>query len=172
MCRLVCNGPEYDRKNYTRLFEKLHSIQFTWTIETDRNREVDGQYLRIKFARQRGYSEDIISPIIDGPASVLEMMVALAYRCEDELMSDEDYGNRTSLWFWTMLCNMDLDEMDNLNYNDIYVEERVSKMLNREYNYNGIGGALFHVMRPRQDLRDVDIWYQMQWFLVERYPVY
>lgn len=172
MSRLVCNGPEYDRRNYIRLFAKLHSIQFTWTINTDRNREVDGQYLRIQFAESRGYSEDDISSILDGPASVMEMMVALAYRCEDQIMSDEDYGDRTSEWFWTMICNMNLDGMTDDEFNDKFVEKRVSIMLNREYNYNGIGGALFHVMHPRTDLRGVDIWYQMQWFLIEKYPVY
>ena len=138
----------------------------------DQNREVDGQYLRIRFADAYNYSENDINDILDGPASVLEMMVALAFRCEDEIMHDDDYGDRTSQWFWTMICNLDIDDMNNFNFNDNYVEQRVAIMLNREYNYNGTDGALFHVMNPRKDLKDVDIWYQMQWYLVERYPVY
>ena len=43
----------------------------------------------------------MISAYLDNKTcSVLEMMIALAIRCEEHIMDDPDVGNRTGQWFW------------------------------------------------------------------------
>ena len=99
------------------------------------------------------------------PCSVLEMLIALAYRCE-ELRHDPEYGDRTGQWFWEMIVNLKLDEFDDANYNETKVTQIVNRFLSRKYQPNGKGG-LFFIANPREDLRKVDIWMQMQWCFAE-----
>ena len=56
--------------------------------------------------------------------------------------------------------------MDDNNYSELRVEEAIYRFMNRDYDSNGRGG-LFIVNNPRQDLREVEIWYQMHWYLNE-----
>lgn len=159
--------PDIDQ--YTLLINTLHYIPFTWNLELDGNRAFDGINLRNRFAYEYGYSDELIAEVFGNrPCSVLEMMAALAIRCEDNIMCDDDYGDRTPLWFWTMINNLGLNVMTNDRYSDDYVFEKVRTMLERRYSPNGAGG-LFYVRNPREDLRYVDIWYQLMWFLSENY---
>lgn len=156
---LVDNGK---LKNYSRLMQKLYDTDFFWLIERDANRAADGLILRSQWIGDN-YISDWPE---DKDCSVLEMMVALAVRCEEDIMADEDVGDRTHVWFWEMLNSMDvLGETDD-NYDDATVEEHISIMLNREYDEYGDGG-LFYVENPMQDMRDVEIWYQLNWYLNE-----
>lgn len=156
MCNLVCG----DRDNYRKLFMALHNTEFTYLIDMDENRAEDGMDLRWRFVLERGY-EDHYSALV-GPCSVLEMMVALAIRCED-VMDDPDIGNRTDKWFWTMIFNLGLDSMDDERFDRDYVSERIDIFLNREYASNGEGGLF--VIEGCEDLRDVEIWYQLCWYM-------
>ena len=80
------------------LLEHLDNINFTYSIPFDENRFNDGQDLRYRF----GYENNIAGYDIDemsfrkGPCSILEMMVALAIKCEENFMSDPANGNRIS----------------------------------------------------------------------------
>lgn len=47
-----------------------------------------------------------------------------------------------------------------------YVDEVLSRFLNRDYARNGEGG-LFTVRQSGQDMRSVEIWYQMSRYLKE-----
>ena len=103
------------------------------------------------------------------PCSVLEMMLALSIRCEEHIMDDPEIGNRTGEWFWIMIVNLGLGSMDDTRYDEEYVDDILDKFLNREYDADGTGG-LFPVRNPRYaqyDLRNVDIWYQLNWYLQE-----
>lgn len=140
----------------------LHYTEFRYSIPNDGNRAEDGVYLRYRFALENGY--DDIFKYLDGPCRVLEMLVALANRCEEHIMDDPDIGDRTGQWFWTMIRNLDLDSMTDENFDIDYVEEKVSIFLDRRYASNGEGG-LFILDDCRYDLRTVEIWYQMCWYL-------
>lgn len=94
------------------------------------------------------------------------MMIALAIRCEEHIMDDPDIGNRTGQWFWNMIVNLGLGSMNDSKFDRDYVEDIVQKFLDRKYSRNGDGG-LFTVNRSRYDLRSVEIWYQMCWYLDE-----
>lgn len=139
----------------------------------DENRAHDGISLRERFRYERGYSEKDVE-VLSGGCSVLEMMVGLAVRVEETIMTDPDQGNRTDIWFWTMIENMGLlcvnddtfnRRLDGRNTYENLVENRLYIMLNRLYLNDGSQGGMFVVRNPRQSLKTTDIWYQMMWWL-------
>lgn len=157
ICQLVYD--DHYGKSYRDLFEYLYSRDFSWSVLMDRNRALDGIDLRSRY----GCDNDFI----DEPCSVLEMLIALSVRIENQIMADYDYGDRTSQWFWQMLTNLGLNRLDDDNFNEETAEYFVDRFLNRAYNPDGSGGGLFVLERPFDDLREVEIWVQANWFLGE-----
>lgn len=79
-------------------------------------------------------------------------------------MDDPRFGDRTSHWFWGMVINLGLGSMTDELYNRRTVDESIDILLERRYEPNGEGG-LFKVRNCKYDLRDVEIWYQLCWYL-------
>jgi hypothetical protein len=92
------------------------------------------------------------------------MMVFLAIRCEETIMDDPGIGDRTRQWFWNMVINLGLGSMTDDNYDKQLVTNVLERFLNREYEPDGTGG-LFVVSDRDCDLRDVEIWHQLCWYL-------
>lgn len=163
MYSLVCDY----RMPYKKLLNHLHSIEFTYTNPMDDNRASDGIDMRYRFADERNYDQRIIAEYLDDkPCSVLEMMVALANRCEEEIMDDFNVGNRTKQWFISMINSLGLKRMTDAMFDPAFVDEVIERFLNRDYAPNGQGG-LFTVYGYKRDMRLVEIWYQMNWYLDE-----
>lgn len=159
-------GDRYSKNvSYRKLLERLHSINFRYTIPNDRNRASDGKNLRYSFAVAEGCEDnpEMITEYLEGPCSVFEMMVALAQRCES-VMDDPKIGDRTGQWFWGMIANLGLNGMTDNRYDEQYVNDVINRFLDREYKSNGRGG-LFTIRNCEYDLRDVEIWYQLCWYL-------
>ena len=156
-----CRGHSQNRKIITL----LHNIEFRYSIPMDANREEDGIDLRYRFVTEVGIPKNYqeVYGYLDGPCSVLEMMIALAIRCEESIMDDPDIGDRTSEWFWLMMKNLGLDYMSDRKFDRNVAEEKISIFLDRRYKRNGEGGLF--VVNGRRDLRKVEIWYQMCWYL-------
>lgn len=156
-----CRGHSQNRKIITL----LHNIEFRYSIAMDANREEDGMDLRYRFITEVGIPKNYqeVYGYLDGPCSVLEMMIALAIRCEESIMDDPDIGDRTSEWFWLMMKNLGLDYMSDRKFDRDVAEEKISIFLDRRYKRNGEGGLF--VVNGRRDLRKVEIWYQMCWYL-------
>lgn len=156
-----CRGHSQNRKIITL----LHNIEFRYSIPMDANREEDGIDLRYRFITEVGIPKNYqeVYGYLDGPCSVLEMMIALAIRCEESIMDDPDIGDRTSEWFWLMMKNLGLDYMSDRKFDRDIAEEKISIFLDRRYKRNGEGGLF--VVNGRKDLRKVEIWYQMCWYL-------
>lgn len=163
---LVCGDRFADDISYRKLLMRLHDIEFVYTIPRDENRAADGVSLRQRFAVQSELTltRNDIYDAIDMPCSILEMMVALAIRCEETIMDDTAYGDRTGQWFWGMINNLGLGAMDDRHYDKIFVDEVITRFLNHEYARDGKGG-LFRVRNTRRDLRKLEIWIQMCWYL-------
>lgn len=103
---IVSNGRFAKGISYTKLLSQLQSIPFRYgKMKKDKNRVEDGIYLRYRFARD---DQDCCkNPVLrQGECSVLEMMIALAVRCEETIMDDPRYGDRTGQWFWQMISSM------------------------------------------------------------------
>lgn len=159
-----------DRNNYINLLRCLHEIVFHYSIPMDENRKQDGVDLRYRFAQDRGYSNRDIEIHIDqvNECSMLEMMVALALRGDDNMLYDYETGSKADYIFMVMLRSLEIDNMVNGRFNMDTVHYSIDRLLNHEYAYDGRGG-LFTVKHPRRDMREVDIWYQMCWSIQELY---
>ena len=94
------------------------------------------------------------------------MMIALAFRVEEQITDNYIYGNRTGQWFWSMIISLGLNKMNDQNFDPAYCERVIDRFLERDYAANGKGG-LFTISEPVRDMRDVDIWCQFMWYLNE-----
>ena len=167
MFDIVCADRFSKDISYRKLLMYLHNTTFRYSIKRDSNRADDGVGLRYRFAISKGYDETLDKPIhyyIAEPCSVLEMILALARRCEENIMDDTAYGNRTGQWFWGMITNLELGSMTDDQFDKLYVEKIIERFLNREYEPNGKGG-LFTIRNCDCDLRDVEIWFQLCYYL-------
>lgn len=155
------------QRPYHKLLKRLSEIPFTYILPMDENRQNDGYDLRYHFGQETGIPDRVICSEIDrDECSVLEMMAALSIRCEESIMDDPEIGDRTSRWFMTMLENLGLIGMTDDFYDQAYVDHRIDIFLHRRYASDGTGG-LFRLKNCTDDLRNVQIWYQMNWYLNE-----
>ena len=160
----VCEGIYSDEISYQKLLMYLHNTEFTFIMQRDENRAEDGIDLRYRFSLEHDYEDRDITRYLDGPCSVLEMMIALATRCEETIMDDTRYGKRTTQWFWGMINNLGLGGMTDDRFDKSYVDVVIDRFLNRDYEPNGKGG-LFTIRNCDDDLRHVEIWIQLLWYL-------
>ena len=166
LSKLVC-GRRYSKQvSYSKLLMYLHDTDFRYSIQRDQNRAENGIDLRYRFALllDQEESSDVILEYLDGPCSVLEMMVALSIRCEEDIMDDPNVGDRTGQWFWGMIVNLGLGSMTDSRFDRRYASDVVNRFLDREYAPDGRGG-LFTIRNCDRDLRDVEIWRQMCLYL-------
>ena len=158
---------DYGRTEYTKLLTYLHSKEFRYSIVMDGNREADGIDLRYRFGDELQLHPALIATQLDTtPCSMLEMMVALANRCEESIMNEPDSESGPEKWFWIMIDNMGLSQMSNAAFDIQYTDNVIEKFLNRQYDRNGDGG-LFIIDNCSHDIRNVEIWTQMCWYLDE-----
>lgn len=151
-------------KPYRRLFRYLDDIEFTYIVHMDRNRYADGISLRYCFGYERAYDDRMIASYLDNrTCSVLEMLVALALRCEEDVMYDPDIGDQTGRWFWIMLDNLGLASMTDRKFDKDHVDGVIDTFLNRDYAPDGTGGLF--IVSDRCDMRNIEIWQQMCWYL-------
>jgi hypothetical protein len=146
-------------KSYSGLFEVMHNTEFHWTIPNDDNRVQDGKDLRYYFIDGRKGRIDL-----DG-ATLLEILVSLSQKVAFTA------GGVPKRWAWKLLKNLRLTEKsDPLTEHDL---ERINDVLDalvwRTYQPNGRGG-FFPLNHPEQDQTKVEIWYQMNAYVIERTP--
>ena len=158
----VCTGRAHEHVSYVKLFRLLHNIEFTFSIGNDLNRARDGVDLRYRYSVE--IDNESVLERLDGPCSVLEMIIALAIRCEQTIMDNTGFGDRTNQWFWNMLSNLGLSHMTDDIFEAEYVIDRVNDFLDRNYEPDGLGG-LFYIRGCKDDLREVEIWTQLCWYL-------
>ena len=145
-------------EDYSFLFRALHKKEFYWTVPNDDNRAEDGKDLRYEFVEENYISD---YDVIKGPCTVLEMLIGLSRRFDD--------GERVPAeWFWEMLGNLfDLDICTNRVVDPDYLDHILDRFLDRTYDFNGYGG-LFPLKNAQKDQRKVEIWYQMQAYIIEK----
>ena len=154
-----------ESSTHMKLLRQLYETPFRYSIPTDGNREADGVNLRYRFGVGHHIQQSQIAYYLDSkPCSVLEMMIALALRLEEDIMSNEDYGNRTGRWFWDMIRNSGLITMVDKNYQEQEVDNITQRILNRDYDFDGHGG-FFCIPEIAIDMRTVEIWKQALWYL-------
>lgn len=161
----LCNLVDTDRhsvSDYHDLLVCLRHVEFRYILPMDENRYEDGVDLRLRFGYEENYYKNDLLRIMLEKCSVLEMMVALALRCEENIMADPEYGDRTGVWFWDCIESLGLIHMTNDNFDEGYVRFVLDRFMDRNYDYNGKGG-LVTLDNPPRDMREVEIWAQMMW---------
>ena len=82
----------------------------------------------------------------------------------DKIVGDPEGELDIRHWFWMMLDNLDLSAMTDDKYDRMYVYGRVNLFMNREYEPDGDGNIIY-IPDCKDDLRKVEIWWQMCWYL-------
>lgn len=154
-----------DIRRYSRLLMYLFDKEFIWMIPNDSNRALDAMELRFEFLN--GYQNEEID---SRPCSVLEVLIRLAMDWEHEITYDFHKGDRSSKWFWVMIGNLGLLEFPDTDFNVEEVDEIVNIWLNRSYQKNGEGG-IFPVKSGNVDQTKVEIWLQLQNFVLENVKI-
>ena len=131
-------------------------------VPMDVNRARDGVALRKRFVSEHSeFGDSELESIIYEDCSWLEMLVALAERIDDQMMFDMNLGNRTNTWFWIIIEQMDLDKFDENGYVYSFVKDKLNRFIRRDYENGGKNG----IFKCNRDVRQVEVWYQMQeWF--------
>ena len=163
---MVCGSRFSTDTSFRKLLAHLHNTEFRYSITNDKSRAREGENLRHRFAitQMPGVPEYEILDILAGPCSVLEMMVALAVYAEEHIMNNPQIGDRTGQWFWNMVVSLGLGDQMDIRFDKRYVEDTLQRFLNREYQPNGQGG-LFTIRNCNCDLRKVEIFHQLCWYL-------
>lgn len=151
--------------DYIYLCDRMLDTKFIYFVGNDCNRAEDGMSLRVEFEHDNGIISDI-----DDECTVLEMFVKLAIRCDEDVMYDAEYGNRVDKWFWEFLDGLGLTKFNNRNYVSEDVDRILDDFNNRHYGKKGGRGCAFEVKKPLRDMSTTEIWYQMMWWLNEKYP--
>ena len=160
------NVGDNPNKSYVLLMRTLHTKEFYWIIELDSNRASDGINLRYKFAEEHERPRKI-EGLVDGPCTVLEAMVALASRCEHDIMANSG-KDRTPKWFWDMIVNLGLDQYTDANFVLEDVEYIIDVWLDRQFKGNGEGSP-FPLKLPKCDTRNIQMWYMLEQYYIEKY---
>lgn len=172
-------------ENHYFLLKRLFKREFYSIVPNDDNRALDGLELRHQYNDENNCLDWAVNIIdgkiadanLDGPCTILEMMVALARRCEWGIMHDDELGDRTDFWFWELCKNVGLDKYTDDNFDehfDIEIDRIVDIVVERRYSKYGKGG-LFPLKNYKKndyaDQRNVELWYQLSNWLNENYPI-
>ena len=147
-------------ESHWALLRQLHHTEFAWFVPNDDNRVEDGRDLRREFAEDN----DILAPEkwLALPCSMLELFVGLSRR-----LAFETEG-QPSEWFWQLLANVRLTEFNDRVHpgNQEYIDGVLESIIWRNYAPSGEGG-IFPLQHPDRDQTKVELWYQLNAYLVE-----
>lgn len=168
LCDLI--EVEQANRSYWILANALHKKEFRWYIPNDDNRASEGVNLREQFCDE--HNVPYVFDIFNGPCSMLELLVGLAFRCESIMMDDDNYIPMRD-WFWKLIKNVGLDKFPDEVIHDSWEEDKIDiildKIIDRKYQRNGRGGGLFPLKSSKKDQRKVELWYQLNEYLIENY---
>lgn len=149
-------------RTHWSLARQMYVKEFIWLVPNDDNRLEDGRDLRREFVEDCEI-ENLDLDWLDLGCSMLEMLIALSRRLSFEA------DGEPRVWFWHLMDVLDLQKFNDRNYDDLArgdIDEALDQIIWRTYAPNGNGG-LFPLRNPPEDQRDVEIWYQLSYYLVE-----
>jgi len=143
-------------RSYRDLFEIMHNLEFVWTVPNDDNRVQDGMDLRAEFLDGSHHSFGLTG------VSFLEVLIGLSRRVAFTA------GGNADEWAWKLMKNLRLPKCsDPLNEAKIHrVNDILDAVIWRTYERDGKGG-FFPLQDPLEDQTKVEIWYQMNAYVIE-----
>lgn len=157
--------------SYRMLLGVLDGVEFRDTRGIDGNRIHDAQELRADLITDMGLDHTVVRPFMN--VSLFEVMIAIAERL-GQITGDED----TAFWFWEMVSNLALDGIDDTEFRsdpescEAEILDRADDVIDINYDRDGLGGLflLREGVTPK-DMRDTELWYQMQYYANEVSPL-
>jgi len=143
------------------MLRELYNKEFVYLIPHDDNRAVDGKDLRREFVADLGINPD--PGWMNMGCSMFELMISLGRNLSE--LTEEHPGAE----FWELVENLNLEQ-----YNDhvLIPENRISDILDeviwRTYRKNGRGGLFPLKGRPAQDQTKVELWYQLNNYVMSK----
>lgn len=169
-------------KSYFLMLKELSKTIF-WIkkgISRDANRAVDGIKLRDEYfveLREAGYSDYCDPSLASCGCSILEMIIGISKRMNDELMMG-DGEDKTAQYFWEIIKNLGLEELDDEKFaeNNAAVTFKIGlicgKLCNRSYKSDGTDGGMFPMPgNTKINQKKTEIWYQMQEYINWKYSI-
>lgn len=144
------------KKSYLGVLERMHNTEFVWTVANDSNRIQDALDLRFEFSGKRK-----VMP--EKGASVLEVLVSLSRR-----VAFTANGDRPRFWAWTLFENLGLHQITDplTDEKSDEIEQILESLIWRVYKRDGRGG-FFPLHNPTDDQTKVEIWFQMNSYIME-----
>ena len=157
----VADSQERSRsRSYWSIFRQLYKTEFIWWVPNDDNRVEDGKQLRYIFMHELGLTS-VDQAWMDSGCSFLEMLIALSGRLE--CGSDDSAVD----WVWHGMHTLEFDIYnDNAEIPHEDVEETMMRVIHRTYRKDGYGG-LFPLRHPHEDQTEIEIWAQLNAYLLE-----
>lgn len=146
---------------YWSLCRQLFKKEFVWFVPNDDNRVEDGRDLRHHFISET--HADVDRDWMEMECSFLELLIGLARR-----LAFEAEGEPRD-WFWLMLRNLGLDHFNDAVFgpkHEKIVDEAMDRVIWRRYSRDGDGG-LFPLRDSVKDQRKVELWYQLNAYIIE-----
>lgn len=156
---------------------ELHQVSFVVDIPKDGNRLLEGAKLREEFEDEYTFGVRNRSYLNEKSVSLFEVLITLAEHMSDN-MTDED--KPAGEFYEEMLQNTliyanahAISETRQPLLGEQYknhIHSIAHNIMFRYYDKDGKGG-FFPLKKPDKDQRKVELWYQMQAYLMENYYV-
>ena len=143
-------------RTFNGLFERMHNIEFVWTVPNDDNRLQDGLDLRAQFLNGARRTINL-----DG-ATILEVLIGLSRRVAFTA------GGEAPWWAWQLIENLRLHKQADplTNQKADVIDEKLQDLIWRTYQRDGQGG-FFPLNSALEDQTKIEIWYQMNAYVME-----
>lgn len=146
---------------YGQLLAILWRTEFVAEYQQDENRIEDARGLRDEFADSIDIENADYLKLKATPVRLIEVMISLAVRISNIISVDGD----TSKYFWEMVASLELQKLDDGNYNASSAQKHIDILLGHKYRRNGRGGLFFiRDIGPEYNAPMLDLWTQaMAW---------
>lgn len=164
-------------KHYTKLLFALSAIDFNDHFGMDMNRSKEGMRLFDIFCDEHNITGNRPMFGLPNRCSMLELMVHMATVMNNQLADPFDYEDLTGKYFWEdIIRNLKLNALDDVFYERDYqvwkrrFDDIISNFNSRSYDYYG-NGSMFPMPNAKGDMRNLDVWDQMQEYIMSYYPL-
>lgn len=153
-------GAEFDEltDSFEYILDEMDRVAFVAVNSLDDNRIDDALVMRTRFC------SDVDSYFGKNlPVSVLEVLTALACRCDTDIEGDPDYPEFTApLWFWSMVKALFGDQFDDiLGGSELEIRHYTDAICDQLCSF----GQIFDHDRRRK----ADLWMQLNRWLTENF---
>jgi hypothetical protein len=152
-------GPKYHK-----LLTFLYTIKYVPMLVDDENRRTDGNALIEVYCQEMGYDLPPVEEFDFSGCTVLEMLLALADRINNELIGDPE-TNHAPIWFEQMLENLGIYQYDDDHWDEKACAVKVWNWMHKRGNVH-LFCAPFSKKKGEKGEKSLDFRKISEWELV------